>query len=64
MSFLISSAVACFAVYLANVAKEEIVGIFAEIVALVTLVISLVLAPLFVQMSILVLVLLWQYPQR
>lgn len=64
MSFLISSAVACFAIYLATVAKEEMVGIFAEIVALISLVLSLVLAPWFVQTPILICVLLWQYPQR
>lgn len=64
MSFLIAFTIAGFAIYLANVAKEEIVGIFAEIVALITLVLSLVLAPWFVQTPILIFVLLWQYPQR
>lgn len=64
MSFLLSSAVACFTIYLATVAKEEMVVIFAEIVAFISLVLSLVLAPCFGQMSLLIFVLLWQYPHR
>lgn len=64
MCFLISSAVACFAIYLATVAKEEMVEVFAKIVAFISLFLSLILAPWLGQISILIFVLLWQHPHR
>lgn len=61
MLFLVVSALTCGAIYLANVAKEEMVGIFAAIAALLGFVISLILAPWFVQVLILLLVVsTWQ----
>ncbi|MBW4695809.1 MAG: hypothetical protein KME27_29010 [Lyngbya sp. HA4199-MV5] len=64
MPLLITLAVACSAFYVAKVAKEEMVGIFAAIVAFISFALSLVLAPWFAQSSILLFVLLWQASHR
>ena len=64
MSFLIPFAIVCVAFYIANTSEEEMVKIFAVIVALLSVVLSLVLAPWFVQMSILASILLWRSPFR
>lgn len=64
MSLFITFAVACSALYISKVVEEEIVGIFATIVALLSFVLSLILAPCFVQISVLIFVLLWQSPHR
>jgi|GEM_PF-1128186 len=64
MSLFVTFAVACSALYISKVVEEEIVGIFAAIVALLSFVLSLVLAPWFVQVSILLSIFLWQSPHR
>lgn len=64
MSFLIPSAIVCLSLYIASASEEEMVRIFAVIVALLSIVLSLVLAPWFVQMSILAFILLWRSPFR
>lgn len=61
MLFLVVCLITCFAIYLARIAKEEMVRIFAVIVALLSVVMSLVLAPWFVQLSVLILV-IWRNP--
>lgn len=62
MLFFVACLITCFAIYFARVAKEEMVRIFAAIVALLSVVMSLALAPWFVQLSILILVVIWRYP--
>ncbi|MGB3300943.1 MAG: hypothetical protein WBA76_21965 [Phormidesmis sp.] len=64
MSLLIPPAVVCIAFYIASTSEEEMVKIFAMIVALLSVVLSLVLAPWFIQVSILVLILLWRSTLR
>jgi hypothetical protein len=64
MSLFITFVVASSALYIAKVAEEEMVSIFAGMVALLSFVLSLILAPWYVQLSILILVSLWQFPHR
>ncbi|MBN8564079.1 MULTISPECIES: hypothetical protein [unclassified Leptolyngbya] len=62
MSFFVVSALTCFATYIAKVAQEEMVGIFAAIVAILSFVMSLVLAPWLVQASMLIFVVVaWRH---
>jgi hypothetical protein len=56
LPFLIALSITCFSVYLADVAKEEMVGIFAAIVAIVSFAVSLFLAPWIVQAALLIFV--------
>ncbi|MBE9012670.1 hypothetical protein IQ250_20935 [Pseudanabaenaceae cyanobacterium LEGE 13415] len=54
--FLIALSLTCFAVHTASTAKEEMVGIFAAIVAIVSFAVSLFLAPWIVQAALLIFV--------
>lgn len=54
----------CSAAYVAKVSQEEVVQIFAIIVALVTLIASIIFSPWFVQIAILICALSWQSPFR
>lgn len=54
--FFIALSLTCFALYVASVAKEEMVGIFAAIIAILSFVTSLVLAPWLVQAILLLFV--------
>lgn len=56
LPFLIALTLTCFALYLANVAKEEMVGIFAAIVAVLSFITSLILAPWFIQAVLLIVI--------
>lgn len=47
--FLVALSLACFAVYLANIAREEMIGLFAAIIAIVSFATSLILAPWTIQ---------------
>ncbi|UBF27887.1 hypothetical protein K9N68_08305 [Kovacikia minuta CCNUW1] len=63
LSFLVSLSITCFAIYVANVAKEEMVGIFAAIVAILSFIVGLILAPWFIQAALLIFVaVLWRTP--
>ena len=63
LSFLVALSIACFAIYVANVAKEEMVEIFAAIVAILSFVASLILAPWFIQIALLIFVaVFWRTP--
>ena len=64
MSFFITFLIASSAFYISKVAEEEMVIIFAGIVAFLGFVMSLILAPWYVQISILIFVLIWQSPHR
>lgn len=60
-SFIVAFSITCLAVYVANVAKEEMLGIFAAIVAMLGFFFSLVLAPWLVQALMLIFIILfWQ----
>ncbi len=50
----------CLALYVVNVAKEEMLRIFAVIVAMLGLFFSLVLAPWLVQALMLIFILIWR----
>lgn len=50
----------CLALYVVNVAKEEMLRIFAVIVAMLGLFFSLVLAPWLVQALMLIFILFWR----
>ncbi|MFG6096321.1 hypothetical protein SPB21_13765 [Leptothoe sp. ISB3NOV94-8A] len=64
MSLIISMSVFGIATYIANTAKEEMIGVFAAILALLSLLLSIVLAPWFIQVIILLSVLSWQFSLR
>ncbi|RCJ41872.1 hypothetical protein A6770_36035 [Nostoc minutum NIES-26] len=59
LPFLVAFSIACFAIYVANVAKEEMVEIFAAIVAILSFVASLILAPWFIQIALLIFVVVY-----
>ena len=50
----------CLALYVVNVAKEEMLRIFAVIVAMLGLFFSLALAPWLVQALMLIFILIWR----
>lgn len=54
----------CSAACVAKTSEEEVVSIFATVIALITLVFSIVVSPWFVQVAILIYALLWQFPLR
>lgn len=60
VSFLVAFSITCLSLYVVNVAKEEMVKIFAAIVAMLGFFFSLVLAPWLVQALILIFILFWQ----
>ncbi|MDZ8053720.1 MAG: hypothetical protein RMX68_026970 [Aulosira sp. ZfuVER01] len=63
LPFLVAFSIACFAIYVANVAKEEMVEIFAAIVAVLSFVVGLILAPWFIQIALLIFVVVfWRTP--
>jgi len=63
LSFLVALSIACFAIYVAKVAKEEMVEIFAAIVAILSFVVGLILAPWFIQAVLLIFVaVFWRTP--
>ncbi|HEY9620083.1 MAG TPA: hypothetical protein V6C78_06925 [Crinalium sp.] len=55
---LVSLAIACFALYLRTVAREEMVRIFAAIVSFLSLIAGLTLAPWFIQALLLIVILM------
>lgn len=57
--FLLSLSITCFALYVRNVAREEMVRIFAAIVSFLSFVVSLTLAPWFIQALLLIVVLMF-----
>lgn len=61
MSLIISMSIVCMATCIANASEEEMVKIFATIVALLSILLSIVLAPWFIQVIILLSVLSWQF---
>ncbi len=61
MSLLISFTVVCVAIFIVNTSEEEMVKTFAAIIAMLSIVLSIVLAPWFLQLLILILVLLWEF---
>ena len=63
LSFLVALSIAYFAIYVANVVKEEMVELFAAIVAILSFIIGLILAPWFIQAALLIFVaVLWRSP--
>lgn len=61
-SFLVALSITCFAIYVANVAKEEMVELFAALVAILSFVAGLILAPWFIQATLLIFVVFWRTP--
>lgn len=60
---LVSLSIACFALYLRTVVREEMVRIFAVIVSFLSLVAGLTLAPWFIQALLLIIILMsWRNP--
>lgn len=60
---LISLSITSFALYLTAVAKEEMVRVFAAIVSFLSFVVGLIIAPWFIQLSLLVFVVAcWRHP--
>lgn len=63
LPFLVAFSITFFAIYVANVAKEEMVEIFAVIVAILSFVVGLILAPWFIQAVLLIFVaVFWRTP--
>lgn len=60
---LVSLAIACFALYLRTMAREEMVRILAAIVSFLSLATGLTLAPWFIQALLLIAILMsWRNP--
>lgn len=60
---LVSISIACFALYIRIVAREEMVRIFAAIVSFLSLVAGLTFTPWFIQALLLIVILMtWRNP--
>lgn len=59
-SFLVAFSITCLALYIVNIAKEEMLRIFAAIVAMLGFFFSLALAPWVVQALMLIFILSWR----
>ena len=61
MLLVISISTVCMATCIAKASEEEMVRIFSTIVALLSILLTIVLAPWFIQLLILLSVLSWQF---
>lgn len=60
---LVSLSIACFALYIRTMAREEMVRIFAVLVSFLSLVVGIILAPWFIQALLLIVILIfWRNP--